>query len=88
MVPRLMDVGVTGVLPLERQEGVDGMKLREQFPRFALVGHFDKMTMWRGEEAMRTEFERLAPLINSGGTSPASTTRPRRTSRWTTTGAI
>ncbi len=71
MVPWLAGVGVEGVLPLERQAGVDGMKLREQFPRFALIGHYNKMVMPRGEQAMREEFERLVPIMKSGGFIPS-----------------
>ena len=71
LAPWLNEVGVAGVLPLERQAGVDGMKLREQFPRLLMVGHFDKMTMNRGEAAMRAEFERLVPLMKTGGFIPS-----------------
>ena len=71
MVPWLEGVGVKGVLPLERQAGVDGMKLREQFPNFALIGHYDKMVMPKGEEAMRQEFERLVPLMKTGAYIPS-----------------
>lgn len=71
MVPWLESVGVEGVLPLERQAGVDGMKLRSQFPRFALIGHYDKMVMPHGEKAMRAEFERLTPLMKTGGFIPS-----------------
>ena len=71
MVPWLEGVGIEGVLPLERQAGVDGMKLRQQFPNFALVGHYDKMVMPHGEAAMRQEFERLVPLMKTGGFIPS-----------------
>lgn len=71
LAPWLQSVGVEGVLPLERQAGVDGMRLRQQFPRLRLIGHFDKMVMPRGEAAMRAEFERLAPLMRSGGFIPS-----------------
>ncbi|NLN88957.1 MAG: hypothetical protein GX134_02175 [candidate division WS1 bacterium] len=70
MVPWLIEAGVDGVLPLERQAGVDGETLRDAFPRLRMIGHFDKMTMPRGEEAMRAEFERLLPLMRSGGYIP------------------
>jgi hypothetical protein len=70
-MPWLAALGVNGVLPLERQAGVDGLKLREAFPRMLLVGHFDKMTMPRGEAAMRAEFERLVPLMKRGGFIPS-----------------
>jgi len=58
------------VLPLERQAGVDAAKLRSAFPTFRMIGHFDKMTMTRGEAAMRAEFERLLPVMRSGGFIP------------------
>jgi len=31
------------------------------------IGHFDKMTMNRGEAAMRAEFERVLPTAAKGG---------------------
>ncbi len=71
LAPWLQEVGVTGVLPLERQAGVDGLKLRQQFPELRLIGHFDKMTMNRGAAAMRAEFERLVPLMQTGGFIPS-----------------
>jgi hypothetical protein len=71
MVPWLQDVGIAGVLPLERQAGVDGMLLREKFPRLRMVGHFDKMVMNQGREAIRREFERLCPLMRTGGFIPS-----------------
>jgi len=71
LVPWLESVGVEGVLPLERQAGVDGMILRQQFPKLRMIGHYDKMVMDRGEDAMRREFERLQPLVKSGGVIPS-----------------
>jgi len=71
MVPWMQSVGVAGVLPLERQAGVDGLRMREQFPKLRMVGHFDKMVMPRGEDAMRAEFERLLPLMRTGGYIPS-----------------
>jgi hypothetical protein len=71
LVPWFESVGVQGLLPLERQAGVDGMALRKRYPRLQMVGHFDKMTMNQGEAAMRAEFERLAPLMSTGGFIPS-----------------
>ena len=61
------EVGLGGALPLERQSGVDLPELRQNHPRMGFVGHFDKMTMNRGEAAMRDEFERLLPAAVRGG---------------------
>jgi hypothetical protein len=71
LVPWLLDNGVEGVLPLERQAGVDGMAMRKEFPELRMIGHFNKMVMTEGEQAMRIEFERLSPLMNSGGFIPS-----------------
>jgi len=71
LVPWLQDIGVEGVLPLERQAGVDGMALRKQFPKLRMIGHYDKMVMPHGEAAMRAEFERVLPLMRTGGFIPS-----------------
>ena len=67
MVPWLTRAGVEGVLPLERQVGVDAGRLRADHPGLLMLGHFDKMCMPGGEHAMRAEFERLLPVMRSGG---------------------
>jgi uroporphyrinogen-III decarboxylase len=61
------EAGLDGILPLERQAGVDIASLRATHPRMRFIGHFDKMTMDKGEDAMRTEFERLLPTAAGGG---------------------
>ncbi len=59
--------GLDGILPLERQAGVDVAALRRAHPEMRFIGCFDKMTMSRGEAAMRAEFERLLPTAAGGG---------------------
>jgi len=71
MIPWLLDAGIEGVYPLERQAGVDVVRLRREFPRLLMMGGFDKLTMSRGEAAMRAEFERLLPVMRSGGYVPS-----------------
>jgi hypothetical protein len=71
LAPWLLREGVCGVLPLERQAGVNGMQLRQQFPQLRMIGHYNKMAMNRGEAAVRAEFERLLPLMRSGGFIPS-----------------
>lgn len=61
------EVGVDGILPLERQAGVDIGDLRQNHPTMRFVGHFDKMVMTKGEAALRAEFERLLPTAVGGG---------------------
>jgi hypothetical protein len=71
LAPWLEELGIVGVLPLERQAGVDGLALRRQFPKLCLVGHYNKMVMNQGEAALRAEFERLVPLMKTGGFIPS-----------------
>ncbi len=71
LVPWLEELGVQGVLPLERQAGVDAAKLRAAFPRFLMIGHYDKMVMTHGEDAIRREFDRLLPTMRAGGFIPS-----------------
>lgn len=61
------EAGLDGILPLERQAGVDIAALRRDHPTMTFIGHFDKMTMDKGEAAMRAEFERLLPVAAKGG---------------------
>ena len=61
------DAGLEGILPLERRAGVDIALLREEHTTMRFIGHFDKMTMDKGQEAMRVEFERLLPTAAKGG---------------------
>ena len=71
MIPWLQDAGIEGVCPLERQAGVDLAGIRRNHPDFLLLGGYDKMVMFRDEQAMRTEFERLLPIMKSGGFIPS-----------------
>lgn len=66
-----VDCGVAGMLPLERQSGVDVGRLRQAHPDLVMVGGFDKMTMTRGVGAMRAEWERLLPVMRQGGFIPS-----------------
>ena len=71
LIPWFKECGIEGVLPLERQAGVDVNRIREKHPGFLMIGGFDKTVMHCGEDAMRREFERILPAIKSGGYIPA-----------------
>ena len=70
MIPWLVESGADGILPLERQAGVDIVQIRRDYPGLLLFGGFDKMVMNRGEAAIHAEFERILPVIRSGGYIP------------------
>lgn len=67
MIPWMMDAGIEGVYPLERQANVDLVQIRAEYPRFLMMGGYDKMVMPLGEAAMRAEFERIMPVVRTGG---------------------
>lgn len=71
LIPWLVDSGIEGAYPLERQSNVDVNFIRETYPNFLMLGGFDKTVMKDGEGAIRKEFERLAPVIKSGGYIPS-----------------
>jgi len=67
MLPWLQSAGVEGVLPLERQAGVDINKIKFEHPALLMLGGFDKTVMHKGDKAIRAEFERLRPAVSAGG---------------------
>jgi hypothetical protein len=71
MVPWLIEAGLEGVYPLERQAGVDINALRGAYPEFIMLGGYDKMVMNKGEAAMRAEFERILPVMRSSRYIPS-----------------
>jgi len=70
-IPWFERAGIEGVLPLEKQAGVDVATLRDTHPSFLFIGNYDKMCMPHGEAAMRAEFERLLPAMRRGGFIPS-----------------
>ena len=71
LIPWLKEVGVEGILPLERMAGVDIAQIRKDHPNFKMIGGFDKTIMHLGREAIRKEFERLLPVMKQGGYIPS-----------------
>ena len=59
-------VGADGMFPLERQAGVDVSTYLDKQPQMAFLGHFDKMCMKHGAQAMRAEFARILPSMQRG----------------------
>ena len=71
MIPWMQEAGIEGVYPLEKQAGVDIVKIRDQNPEFLMMGGYDKMVMSQGKAAMKSEFERILPVMKSGGYIPS-----------------
>ncbi len=66
LIPWFEEVGLEGILPLERMAGVDVNRIRANHPRWRMIGGFDKTVMHLGEGRIRAEFERLLPVMRSG----------------------
>lgn len=66
LIPWFEEVGLEGILPLERMAGVDVNRIREKHPQWRMIGAFDKTVMHLGEAAIRAEFERLMPAVKAG----------------------
>ena len=71
LVPWFESVGIDGILPLERMAGVDVARVRRSHSDWRMVGAFDKTVMHLGEDAIRAEFERLLPVMRTGGFIPS-----------------
>jgi hypothetical protein len=70
-IPWFTGCGVEGMLPFERQSGVDVARIRRSSPRLRMIGAFNKMTMTHGKEAVCAEWERLLPTMKQGGFIPS-----------------
>jgi len=71
LIDWLVRAGVEGILPLERQAGVDITKLQNNHPDFIWLGGFDKMCLFKDETAIDAEFERLLPVFRKGKFIPS-----------------
>ena len=71
LVPWFIRSGVEGILPLERQAGVDIIALQKKYPDFLWIGGFDKMCLFKDKRAIDTEFQRLLPSIRQGHFIPS-----------------
>ncbi|MGQ9608226.1 MAG: uroporphyrinogen decarboxylase family protein [bacterium] len=66
LIPWFEEVGLQGILPLERMAGVDVNRIRKNYPKWRMIGGFDKTVMHLGESAIRREFERIKPAVLAG----------------------
>lgn len=65
------EIGYDCINPLERQTGMDLMKLREDNPEIAFLGGYNKIELSKGPDAIDAEFESLRPLFAKGKFIPA-----------------
>jgi len=70
-VPWFIGCGAEGILPLEKQAGVDIGLLQELYPEFLFLGGFDKMCLFHGREAIDREMRRILPMLRRGRFIPS-----------------
>jgi len=69
LIGHWLDAGVNIQFPIEVGTWkADGMAFRKQYGRdLRIVGHFNKLTLEQGPDAVDAEIERLIPLMKDGG---------------------
>lgn len=72
LIPCWLDSGIDIIFPIEVGTwGADPIDLRRRFgPSLRMMGGFNKHLIPQGAPAIRTELERLKPLVESGGYIP------------------
>jgi uroporphyrinogen decarboxylase len=68
LIPLWIECGITGFLPMEVAAGMDVVELRREYGQtICMKGGFDKRILASNRAAIRTEIERLRPVIEGGG---------------------
>jgi uroporphyrinogen decarboxylase len=74
LIPLLKNVGVTGMLPFEKQAGNDLLKIRREHTDFIIMGGFNKSILRDGniniEVDLKKELDEIKELIKMGGYIP------------------
>ncbi len=71
LIPGWLEAGVTHFVPMEVKAGMDVVALRKEYGRsLTMRGGIDKHVLFRGQEAIRRELERVAPVAEEGGYLP------------------
>lgn len=66
-----LEAGYNCMFPVEVRAGSDPVMLRRQYGKdLLLLGGFDKMVLYRDQEAILAELRRLAPVVEEGGFVP------------------
>ncbi len=66
LIPWFQNMGVDGILPLERMAGVDVCRIRAKYPTWRMIGGFDKTVMHLGPAAIAAELQRVKPAVLGG----------------------
>lgn len=70
LLPLFLEVGITGMLPFERQAKNDLISLRKKYPRLNMFGGFDKNVLTKGRKEIDDELMIIKEMIKMGGYIP------------------
>lgn len=71
LIPLWLEHGINILCPMEVAAGMDVVALRRKFGReLRMTGGFDKRILAAGKKEIRTELERIRPVIEDGGYIP------------------
>ncbi len=70
LIPKFMEAGVDGFLPMDVNGGMDIVEVRKKYPNLKFIGGFNKLRIAEGKEAIDEEFKRILPIIKQGGYVP------------------
>ncbi|MEJ5197406.1 MAG: uroporphyrinogen decarboxylase family protein [Anaerolineae bacterium] len=70
LIPWLLDVGVTGLYPMEVSAGMDVVKARKEYPQLQIMGGIPKYDMALGKARIDEFLEPVGWLLEQGGYVP------------------
>ena len=72
LIPLWVELGVTGLFPMERKAGNDLLRVRRRFPRLQMLGGVDKRILESGkeEEDIDRELATVGRILAQGGYIP------------------
>jgi hypothetical protein len=70
LIPVWLDNGINILWPFEVQSNMDVNKVRQKYPDLVIMGGINKKEIAKGGDAMRSEVDRIIPLVEKGGYIP------------------
>ena len=70
LIPLFLEVGVTGLYPMEVSAGMDIVKARKKYPRLQMMGGVPKNEIAMGKDRIDRFLEDTALILQSGGFIP------------------
>jgi hypothetical protein len=72
LIPYFLASGIEGFLPMDVNAGMDITAVRKEYPKLKLIGGYNKLCIAQGKDSIDREFNRIMPVIRSGGYIPGA----------------